>query len=78
MRVYYEFTNLNNTEAEITKVTPATRFEGSFVEISDELGRKFMEGKEVSSNWKLVWDTVSESMVMKRKGEETFNSLISS
>lgn len=77
MRVYYEFTNLNNTEARITKVTPATRFGGSFVEISNELGRKFMEGKETSSDWKLVWDTVSESMVMKRTGDEVFNSLVS-
>jgi hypothetical protein len=47
------------------------------VEISDELGRKFMEGKEISSDWKLVWDAASERMIMKRTGEETFNSLVS-
>ena len=77
MRVYYEFSNLNNTEAKITRITPATRFEGNFVEIADELGKKFMEGREISSDWKLVWDTVSESMVMTRIGVEAFNSLMS-
>jgi len=77
MRAYYEFTNLNNTEAKVTKITSATRFKGSFVEISDQLGRKFMEGKEVSSDWKLIWDTASESMIMKRTGDEVFNSLMS-
>ena len=77
MRVYYEFTNLNNTEARITRITPATRFKGLFVESAAELGRKFMDGQEISSDWKLSWDTASERMAMKRTGEEVFHSLIS-
>lgn len=75
MRAYYEFTNLNNTEARITKITPSNREGGNFIEISDELGKRFLQDKEFIRDWKLVWDDAAENLVMKRKGEEVYSSL---